>query len=292
MIVRIEDLTPEYFTLEESKALGTLDQPLTARELALSLRRLPRRAQVRKKKRLSRASKLQKSLADRLYKDLLGLVNGYIDKEGDVTFKKLKRGSEFIIRDTYKKVFDAAMDSAKVAMVGEGDIVTSEEKRWLKTAINAELRYWKKLLDDAKTGKLSSRNAQRRVRMYADTVRSVYDAARVLATPANVLLVWVTRGDNKICDSCKYMASKSPFTKQTIPVVPRDGSSICLSNCRCRLVIKNVDYDKWEKRNKQLPKKETMLKDLAKIKKRRRKSKKESIEAYTDIPALNITDFL
>ena len=287
-MILVEDLIPEIINLEEGKAIGTLNQPMTARELALSIKRLPRRAQAKRKSQLAKASKLQKNLASSMYADLLKLAEDYLDDEGSTTFRQLQRGSEFIIRDTYKKVFDAAISSAKVAMVGDDDVATAEEKRWLKTATNEELRYWKNLLKDLKDRRVSGGRLRQRIRMYADTVRSIYDSARILATPARVLISWVDRGDKKVCPSREYMRSKSPFTKQKLPTVPRAGQTRCLSNCRCRLVIKNVSYDEWEKRDKQLPKKETMLKALADIKKRRRKVKKESMEVYTSIPHFDV----
>ena len=89
MIV-VDDLIPELFNLEESKAIGTLDQKLSARELALSIQRLPRRVQARRKKALATASKLQKSLANQMYNELLALAEDYLDEESFVTMKRLK----------------------------------------------------------------------------------------------------------------------------------------------------------------------------------------------------------
>jgi hypothetical protein len=38
------------------------------------------------------------------------------------------------------------------------------------------------------------------------------------------------------CQDCPYLEANSPYMKDTLYATPRDGSTPCLSNCRCRLV--------------------------------------------------------
>lgn len=40
------------------------------------------------------------------------------------------------------------------------------------------------------------------------------------------------------CEGCALMMEWTPFTKETLPAVPRDGSTPCLSNCRHRIVAR------------------------------------------------------
>jgi len=49
-----------------------------------------------------------------------------------------------------------------------------------------------------------------------------------------VKIHWILK-EAKHCDECIRYAAGSPYTKKTLPAVPRDGTSRCLSNCRCEL---------------------------------------------------------
>ena len=70
--------------------------------------------------------------------------------------------------------------------------------------------------------------------MYVETLDGVFHHGQVDGSPDFVKIHWVLH-EARHCDSCIKIAAGSPYTKKTLPAVPRDGTSHCLSNCRCEL---------------------------------------------------------
>ena len=86
----------------------------------------------------------------------------------------------------------------------------------------------------------SERYIRRRMMAYADTLKHVYYAGRVKGTPKGMVIDWISPLDRHTCKGCRYMAEHSPWTRDSIPTTPRAGDTRCLSNCRCRLVMREV----------------------------------------------------
>lgn len=84
----------------------------------------------------------------------------------------------------------------------------------------------------------------RRTKMYVDALESFYDSARVIGLPATSVLRWTGKKDNRVCASCQYLHKHNPFHKRTLPTVPRAGLTICLTNCRDRLLVRVVESAK------------------------------------------------
>jgi hypothetical protein len=84
---------------------------------------------------------------------------------------------------------------------------------------------------------------ERRVQMYVDSLSGFYDSARVIGMPENTVVHWVGNLDANTCASCKFLIENSPYTKYTLPCAPRSGMSLCLTNCRCRVLLRRVDYN-------------------------------------------------
>jgi hypothetical protein len=60
---------------------------------------------------------------------------------------------------------------------------------------------------------------------------------------------------------------RSPFTKTTVPAVPKDGSTACLTNCRHKLVARIVtNLNEVFTRARLLPTRKTMIDELRRIK--------------------------
>ena len=117
-----------------------------------------------------------------------------------------------------------------------GDL-TDEDLAFLRSFRRSENQYLRKFMQAIAAEKLKL-DKYRRLKMYVDTVETVFDHARTEAAPPWVEIYWVvTRGANN-CKDCLDLAMNSPYDKKTLPCSPRDGSTACLSRCRCRLMIR------------------------------------------------------
>lgn len=57
----------------------------------------------------------------------------------------------------------------------------------------------------------------------------------VEGSPAEAEFDWdLTAGEN--CEDCVYLSELGPYVKETVFATPRSGDTVCLGNCRCRLV--------------------------------------------------------
>jgi len=54
------------------------------------------------------------------------------------------------------------------------------------------------------------------------------------------------------CDGCIMLADNSPYTRETLPAVPRSGATQCLANCKCELrVVTPSNTNQWDQIRKQ-----------------------------------------
>ncbi len=144
-----------------------------------------------------------------------------------------------------------------------------EDEKWLKSAMQHEMRFLNKMLkaiveDDYKMP------LARRVRMYIDALESFYNSARVIGLPIQTLFHWKLSPEGikkkNICASCQYLADNSPYTKKTLPTTPRSGLTLCLTNCRDKLVARRVSNEKVIEVNENSPAKSTHIQKLRRIK--------------------------
>lgn len=122
------------------------------------------------------------------------------------------------------------------------------DKDWLKSALAHERRYFHSFLADVKSGEIDSKKytASDRVNMYAHTLDSVFNSGRVIGHPAHSLIYWQVDYDAEHCQSCLYLEANSPYTRETLPTVPRSGACKCLYNCKCTLrIVVTKDMDRW-----------------------------------------------
>lgn len=69
------------------------------------------------------------------------------------------------------------------------------------------------------------------------------------------------------CLGCEYIVERQPYTKSTLPAVPNSGATNCslAGRCRHKLVVRRAKLEEVAQRNKVLPKRETMVKQLRSI---------------------------
>lgn len=74
-----------------------------------------------------------------------------------------------------------------------------------------------------------------RSEMYRDAVEGAYQLGAVESSPDGTLIAWKL-SVCRHCHSCQLLAANGPYTRETLPGVPRSGGiSECRSRCRCWL---------------------------------------------------------
>lgn len=119
------------------------------------------------------------------------------------------------------------------------------DSKYLDSAMKEEMGYFEKFLD-AVVSDSGTMPYDRRLRMYQDTLEAFFQSGRVLGMPDNTVIRWVGPVDGRKCKSCTYLVNNGPYTKQTLPTVPRAGMTLCRSNCRDRLLVSVVPYGEWQ----------------------------------------------
>lgn len=74
-----------------------------------------------------------------------------------------------------------------------------------------------------------------RAKLYVDRLTGTANESFAQTMPEDTEFMWVLGGDNN-CDDCPEIAAGSPYTPETLPSYPGDGSTQCLANCRCSLI--------------------------------------------------------
>jgi len=75
----------------------------------------------------------------------------------------------------------------------------------------------------------------RRTAAYAEATGAAFQIAGALGGPPGELIWWRLGEVVNHCAECPIIAANSPYTQDSIPTVPRAGSTPCRSACRCFL---------------------------------------------------------
>lgn len=197
---------------------------------------------------------------------LTQIVNGLT--AGDISRRDARLSTASLLRTTYENIREIARRASGMPTLAHESTIYREEERWFRSAVNEEVSYLHGFLDDIIGGR--TQRIQERISAYTAALRFMYEAARIQALPNQVLLYWTgprKRDDPKVCEGCEYMMERSPFPKDTIPAVPRDGSTPCLTNCRHRIIVRVVeDTNAIVRRRATLGRRESMLRRLNEIK--------------------------
>ena len=204
----------------------------------------PKEFSTERKKGTTVGKRVLKREQERVGPALLKLLQDH--EAGKVgSFAAFKKKAMAIMKPAWKRVFEAGVRATGIKGEGIGStgagaplvLLEPEDEKWLRSAMQHEMRFLNGMLRavEDQTYKMP---LPRRVQMYVRTMESFYDSARAIGLPATVLIHWKGKNDERTCVGCKYMFEHSPFTKKTLPTVPRSGMTPCLSNCRDRLLIR------------------------------------------------------
>ncbi len=150
------------------------------------------------------ARKQFNELTKKAKNDLQELVDLWQDDQ--LTFRQLQVDSAQTFRDVYEDVWNLGRKASAVAFASGDPGATPEETRWFRTAIREEMGFWQNFLlelrDHFKGKRLLPRfTPNQRIEMYVKSLESMYDSARALALPSNLLFYWIgpKRDDPTTC---------------------------------------------------------------------------------------------
>jgi hypothetical protein len=180
-------------------------------------------------------------LKEEFQTSLFGILKSY--QKGQISADVMESMWRSEIKDAWQQAYKFGVGS-----VGNPFGIWEEDKSWLRGAEAEEFGYLGKFVDDIKKKELVM-DDEKRLLMYVKTLDGVYHHGQVDGSPEFVKIYWVLR-ESVHCEDCIRFAAGSPYTKKTLPAVPRDGNSRCLSNCMCFL---KFEY------SEQKPEPETMI---------------------------------
>lgn len=111
-------------------------------------------------------------------------------------------------------------------------------------AAQAEAEFLRGMIADVRAGRYrrkgeggeGAKARRARATLYALKLTGTANAAFVASMPKDVEIRWIL-GKAEHCDLCPVHAAGSPYTRATLPAVPGDGSTPCVTRCRCRLEV-------------------------------------------------------
>ena len=161
---------------------------------------------------------------------------------GKLTKKSFRKEAVRVMKQAWRNVFIAGVRASGQPPTKTPGVlakVSPVDEKWLAGAIKHEMTYLNKFLADIIAG-AGTMPYLKRASMYVRALTSFYESARVIGLPANSLIYWKGPNDKRTCPSCSYLFAHNPYTKKTLPTTPRSGLTICLTNCRDRLLIRRV----------------------------------------------------
>jgi len=167
------------------------------------------------------------------------------------------------LRSGYAQAFQMGLDSSGVSKYRVG--VSDMDREYVDKAVREEMRYFNKVIQRIDAGNLQG-GLMNRLQAYAEALKHMYYAGRVMGTPSGMLIDWISPMDRSTCGGCKFLFEHSPYTKKTLPTTPRAGDTPCLNRCRCRLVMRSVPQEAFEKAESGHLAKSTYAQKLAAIK--------------------------
>lgn len=278
---------PDCLALVEGKAVGTYERKrrdLRALEAqAYAIVHGKKHAGIVKKK--TRESNRQvEQVKSQFHKKLTKEIKSY--ENGTISHNTLVNRTSSDIRNAYQSTYSLGLKAQ-----GHGALATDarphgystsnvnvEDAQWLRSAAEEEIGYWKNFMRDLRRGdvpdaddeeRLPTRKMvkQRRLKMYVDSLDAIYAAGQVRGMPEELHIVNWIFGHAEHCPECIYLEMHSPYTKESLPTTPRAGTTRCLTNCKCRIVIQRVPREVYLEVKKKQKTKQHHLRQLERSRK-------------------------
>ncbi len=164
------------------------------------------------------------SYKQELFKHMDWFLTGKINQE---QYEKLQK-------DTISKHFTNSYLLGKKFNQRTEINLTDAERRFIVYQTTEEMKYMSKFASDMinLSGKMSYK---RRMNMYAGGLDPLFKLGDIAYLPEDMQIEWILGITDKHCIDCLMFAKNSPYTKRTLPGVPRSCNSQCLNNCKCHL---------------------------------------------------------
>ena len=261
--------------LEEGKAIGSARTRDLKLAHDLTYRRDYHTSLYAKRRKIGHtvANKKLLEIQARTERQLLSHLSGF--RRGKIDEDQFRVRTTATMREAWKDSFIAGIRASgfKGQSAGHGKItmkLAEGDSRWLKGAAKHEMRFLNKFIRDVVEG-TGRMPAERRVKLYVATLKAFAESARVIGLPNRMIIHWIKMPDHRVCAGCQYLSENSPYTKHTLPAVPKAGVSgcVCLSNCRCKLLIRRATEAEVKLvESRQLTRKQH-LRNLRRIKRRK-----------------------
>lgn len=158
------------------------------------------------------------------------LLNGTVSKDEYVDLQK----------NIIESAFNNAFLLGKMYSQTSENTLTDTEKRMLRNMVTSEKEFMSRFADDVinNNGRM---NYNKRLNMYVNSLVAVFTSGKMGYVPEDSIIYWKLGEADKHCLNCLSLANNSPYTKKSLPTVPKAGQTQCLSNCKCYLEYENND---------------------------------------------------
>jgi hypothetical protein len=121
--------------------------------------------------------------------------------------------------------------------ITSGSILLNEtDKAYLDKEVMDEFGYSRVFANDILIG-AGDMDYRARALLYVKALDSLFYRGQVSGMPRGLLVEWHCDPTVKNCQDCIEREAGSPYTADTLPGYPRDGTCMCITACRCSLQL-------------------------------------------------------
>jgi len=194
------------------------------------------------KRQVGRAFKKYQKEMDKsnntLKRKLVGLFDTYGSGRGRKPYWHFEQDATILLRNAHERAFELGLRAAGLSNPKKLIETDKTLGKRIESLVAGEMKYFEKMLNQMREGELRGSPAGRADR-YVEAVYSSFDQGRVSGMPNVSLFHWHLESDEP-CNDCKLIARFSPFTRATLPTVPKAGMTRCFNNCYCKLEVEPV----------------------------------------------------
>jgi len=167
-------------------------------------------------------------------KDILDRFNARMKTSGyEVAVQRSIDEFKEICRKAYEGAYDAGIMRAGSPMVQNAEL-SDLTSRAIDEMVNKEAEFFaKRLSEKTVSTDIMSTIAER----YGASAKAVFWNGLISGSTNDQQFRWQLGSVlTEHCDDCLELAANSPYTKDTLPTVPRAGDTKCLWRCKCSLI--------------------------------------------------------
>jgi len=144
-------------------------------------------------------------------------------------------------RDAYIKRIEARGEVVPASAYTRPFALTVEDRHRIDEELEDEYQYLTGFIEEAKRRRTEDipfgPYMRWRGKLYSQALRGLEQYGEISELSPYDTIHWVINPEAESCPDCIRIAAGGPYTKDTLPTVPRRGDTRCLSNCQCRLEV-------------------------------------------------------